>query len=314
MFTHSYFTLSARLQIADGRDLARGDYPPYKIGSSVSPLMEKLSASHYDVQPSAHELRTVKLWIEASATFPGTYAALGSGMIGAYASLQYKTKTESDYSSWQSIKAAREVLDKRCVTCHSGDRKLPRDPSDNLGLRLHHLAYNGGSPRFWIPPWIEPYDDILRIGSAQWMKKYADPRMQFSRHILYNLSYPEKSLLLLAPLAKEAGGYGICGPVFQNVEEPDFRTLLSSIHDAKAYLEKIGRFNMPGFQPPPEYIREMKRFGIIPADYKPGDPIDVYEADSKYWQSMWYRPKSNGPEHRSMPAGPHVSGKASRQR
>ncbi len=27
---------------------------------------------------------------------------------------------------------------------------------------------------------------------------------------LYNLSHPEKSMILLAPLAKDAGGYGWC--------------------------------------------------------------------------------------------------------
>ena len=309
MFTHSFFMLSARLQMADGRDLARGNYPPYTIGSSVSSLMNKFDKSHYDVRANRHELRMLKLWIDASATFPGTYAALGTGMIGPYAALQYKTKQEPDYSSWSSIKTAAEVLDRRCASCHSGQMKLPQHPGDNLELRLHHLVYGKGTPRFWTPPWIEPYDSTRRIGSLEWMKEYADPRIQFSRHILYNLSNPEKSLQLLAPLAKDAGGYGICGSVLESTEEADFRILLAAINDAKAYLEKITRYDMPNFQPAPEYIREMKRFGILPADFQPGDPINVYETDRKYWQSLWYRPTPTGHSHRSTPAGPHVAGK-----
>jgi hypothetical protein len=312
MFTHSYFTLSAKMQIADGRDLARGNYPPYTIGSSVSPLMNKFDPSHYNVRPTRHELRMLKLWIDASATFPGTYAALGTGMIGPYAALQYKTKKEPDYSSWSSIKAAAEVLDRRCASCHSDRKKLPRHPADNLELRLHHLVYGKGTPRFWTPPWIEPYDSTRQIGSLAWMKEYADPRMQFSRHILYNLSSPEQSLQLLAPLKKDVGGYEICGPVFESTEEPDFRILLAAINDAKAYLEKITRFSMPNFRPAPEYIREMQRFGILPADYQPGDPIDVYETDRKYWQSLWYRPAPTGHSHRNTPADLHAAGKASR--
>jgi hypothetical protein len=189
--------------------------------------------------------------------------------------------------------------------------KLPRHPADNLDLRLHHLVYGEGTPRFWKPPWVEPYDSTLRIGSLEWMKKYADPRMQFSRHILYNLSRPAKSLQLLAPLAKDAGGYGICGLVFRSTEEADFRTLLAAINDAKEYLEKITRYDMPNFRPAPEYIREMQRFGILPADYKSGDPIDVFETDCKYWQSLWYRPASIDHAHRSTPAGLHASGKVS---
>jgi len=312
MFTHSYFTLSARLQMADGRDLARGNYPPYTIGSSASPLMEKLSPSHYDVRPTPHELRMVKLWIDASATFPGTYASLGTGMIGPYAVLQYKTKTEPDYSGWPSMKAAGDVLERRCDSCHTGKKKLPRHPADNLDLRLHHLVYGEGTPRFWKPPWVEPYDDKLRIGSNEWMKKYADPRLQFSRHILYNLSRPAKSLQLLAPLAREAGGYGVCGPVFRSTDDADFKILLAVINEAKEYLEKIKRFDMSGFRPAPEYIREMKRFGILPTDHKPGDPIDVYETDRKYWQSMWHRPISIERAYRNTPAGHHAAGKASR--
>jgi hypothetical protein len=294
MFTHSFFTLSARLQIADGRDLAHGNYPPYTIGSAVSPLMDKLSPAHYDVRPTPQALRMVKLWIDASATFPGTYAALGSGMIGPYAALQYGTKKEPDYTRWPSMKAAGAVLERRCVSCHSDQEKLPRHPADTLGFRLHHMVYGKGTPRFWTPPWIEPYDNTQRIGSPAWMKAYADPRLKFSRHILYNLSRPDKSLQLLAPLAKDAGGYALCGTVFASTDDADFQKLLTAINDAKAYLEKIGRFNMPGFNPTPEYVREMQRFGILPAHYQQGDPIDVYETDRKYWQSMWHRPETPG--------------------
>ena len=37
----------------------------------------------------------VKLWIDAGAAFPGTYTALGGGMLGSYAALQstYMTPT-----------------------------------------------------------------------------------------------------------------------------------------------------------------------------------------------------------------------------
>ena len=313
MFTHSYFTLSARLQIADGRDLARGNYPPYTIGSSASPLMEKFTPAHYDVRPTAHELRMVKLWIDAAATFPGTYAALGTGMIGPYAALQYGTKQEPDYLNWPSVKAAQEVLERRCDSCHVDQKKLPRHPADNLGLRLHHLSYGHGEPRFWTPPWLGPYDSPWPVGSSAWMKEYADPRLQFSRHVLYNLSRPEKSLLLLAPLDKNAGGYGICGSVFEGADEADLKILLTAIDDAKAYLERITRFNMPGFQPAPEYIREMQRFGILPATYRPGDLIDVYETDRRYWQSMWYRPTTAESAYHSTPAGHHAVGKVSRR-
>ena len=286
MFTHSYFVLSARLQMADGRDLARGNYAPYEIGSAASPLLAKLSGTHYQVQLSPHEVRMVKLWIDASATFPGTYAALGGGMVGSYASLEYGTKPKLNYLDWLEIKDAKEAIDRRCSSCHQGDRKLPATPADNLGLRLHHLKYGEGAPRFWNPPWVRP-DTTLRTGSREWMGKYADPRLQYSHNILYNLSRPEKSVQLLAPLSRAAGGYGICGDIFQSTEDPDYQRMLAGIRRARAHLESITRFNRPGFRPEPEYLREMKRYGILPENHRDEDRIDVYETDRRYWESLW---------------------------
>jgi hypothetical protein len=292
MFTHSYFSLSAHLQMADGRDLARGNYPPYTIGSAASYLLNKVDGSHYDVEVSGKERRMIKLWIDAAATFPGTYAALGSGMIGPYAELQYGTKPQVDVQNWPSMLAAKEVLEARCGECHEGDTRLPSNPKDTLGLRLHHLVYGEGKPRYWDPPWVKTYGDgSLRPGSPQWLRAYGDPRLRFSRHKIYNLTRPEHSIQLLAPLAKSAGGLEVCGEVFASREDPAFQILLAAIGDAKAHLDRITYFSRPDFRPEPEYVREMVRYGILPSDFDiTRDAIDVYETDRRYWRSMWHTP------------------------
>lgn len=46
---------------------------------------------------------------------------------------------------------------------------------------------------------------------------------------------------------------------------------------------------VPDFRPRDEYIREMQRFGFLPPDLGPDDPIDVYETDRRYWESFWVR-------------------------
>ena len=63
------------------------------------------------------------------------------------------------------------------------------------------------------------------------------------------------------------------------------------IRKGKDRLAEIKRFDMPGFGPDPAYVREMKRYGVLPASTGPADPIDVYEVDQAYWRSLWWVPR-----------------------
>ena len=96
-------------------------------------------------------------------------------------------------------------------------------------------------------------------------------RLNTSRHIVFNLSRPDKSLILLAPLARDAGGWELCrdpksrkpAPVFSSTGDPDYQKLLAMCVAGKQYLEQVTRFNMPGFRPRGDWVRELKRFGIL---------------------------------------------------
>jgi hypothetical protein len=47
-------------------------------------------------------------------------------------------------------------------------------------------------------------------------------------------------------------------------------------------------------RPSPQYIRELKRYGILPPDFDlERDGIDAYATDEAYWQSLWYRPPTH---------------------
>ena len=71
----------------------------------------------------------------------------------------------------------------------------------------------------------------------------ADPALSLS-----NLTRPEKSYLLKAPLSRDAGGYGLCSEVvFEDTNDTDYRSLLVAIQDAADTLAEIRRFDMPGF-------------------------------------------------------------------
>ena len=120
---------------------------------------------------------------------------------------------------------------------------------------------------------------------------------------MFNLSRPEKSLILLAPLATDAGGYNICKQrnddgtfgrtvaVFADANDPDYQKILALCQEGKRHLEQIKRFDMPGFRPAKTYIREMKRYGLLPRDLPENALIDVYAADRAYWRSLWWQPE-----------------------
>ena len=97
-------------------------------------------------------------------------------------------------------------------------------------------------------------------------------------------------------MSKDAGGYGICRradgdtDVFPDRDDPDHLVLLESVREAKRALERMKRFDMPGFRPGPEYTREMARFGIPMDMADAAGAIDVYAADRAYWRSLWYSP------------------------
>ena len=75
------------------------------------------------------------------------------------------------------------------------------------------------------------------ISSLRMYGALDDPRLLTSRHIVFNLSRPEKSLLLLAPLAPAAGGWGLCHDpkttnsvtVFADTADAGYQKLLAMI-------------------------------------------------------------------------------------
>ena len=263
MFSHSYFMMTIAGLFSDGRNQPKSNYPPRALGSAASRLLKLIDGSHYGATVTPRQAAMLRLWIDAAATYPGTYAALGTGMIGGY---QENQQVGAD-DDWPTTRAAAQVIDTRCTSCHSGNGPppIPRTLSDERGRS------------FWQPR----IPDRLHVTS---------------RHLVFNLTRPEKSLLLLAPLARDAGGYQFChkpddsAPVLPNTSDPAYQTLLAMIAAGKQHLESITRFDMPNFKPRPAYLREMKRYGVLPENLPPDAPVDPYQTDRLYWQSLWYRP------------------------
>lgn len=273
----AWWSLIFSNQVADGKN-AYGNRAPRTIGSGGSPLMQKLDGSHYGAKLSETEWRTIWMWIESGATYSGTYSALGTGMVGCSIFPRMSSKDP------ERSNKVTQAVEKRCFGCHA----TPLDgksPANKVSLPAPHLL----KP----PPRASHERYVLD----------KDPLAYRGREILYNISRPEKSVVLLAPLAKSAGGWELCRGIkadgtygqpiatFKDTSDPDYKLFLSVIQGASSQLNKIRRFDMDGFTPHPAYIREMKRFGILGKDV---GKIDVHATDQAYWKSLWHTPKSQG--------------------
>ena len=271
IFSHSYYMMTIAGLFSDGRNAPRSNYAPHTLGSSASRILKMLDGSHYGARATAAQIETLRLWIDTGAAYPGTYAALGTGMIGNYDENQ-QINLDTD---WPTTKAGAAVLARRCAGCHDQPgRLLPTSLSDERGVS------------FWQP-------------------QMGDPRLNTSRHIVFNLSRPEKSLLLLAPLAAAAGGWSLCrdpksnqpANVFPDTTDADYQTLLAMCAAGRDQLARIQRFDMPGFRPRADWVRELKRYGILAAAFQPGDAVDVYATEQRYWRSLWYQPVAPQPHN-----------------
>jgi len=262
MFSHAYFTMTVRRLFSDGRNLARSNYPPRTLGSSASRILTMLDGSHHEVKATPQQKRMLRLWIESGAPYPGTYAALGGGAIGGY----WSNGLINTDTGWPTTKAGAQAIARRCAACHKGHKVLPKAMCDERGISF-------------------------------WRFSLDDKRLKLSRHIVFNLTRPAKSLLLLAPLARDAGGFELCRDkagkavaVFANADDPDYRALLAMVEAVKLNLETITRFDMPCFRPQPHDVREIKRYGVLPRDLPADARIDVYATDHRFWESLWHRP------------------------
>ncbi len=272
-FTQSYYALFASGQINDSQGYDEdGNHPARGFGSAASALMNKVDGTHYDAKLSNAEQELIRLWIDTGATFPGTYGAYRPGRPPSSGHTRPDPAGHAPTCgtvNTGTVPAGGESLDaiikRRCLTCH--DAAMP------LGPGIHKTQAYLNVPRHCLN--------------------------------LYNLTHPEKSMILLAPLAKGAGGYEWCkaksadeepvqpARVFANTQDPDYQTILRCIEVAKVQLDEIKRFDMPGFRPNRHYVREMIRYGILSTEFDPTeDPIDVYETDRAYWRSLWYQPEA----------------------
>jgi hypothetical protein len=264
-FTQSFCALFDYDQVSDVRDWGEdGNNRPYGFGTGASPLIGKIDGRHYDVKLTRQEFDRVRLWIETSAAFTGTYAVFNhpeNAVAGKAAS------TRADLR-----KPVGPIVERRCLGCHGTVGNLGRRGQKQ---RDERFSKDGKPP------------EMLNSPLYCWN--------------LYNLSHPERSMILRAPLARAAGGYAWCrdaggqpAPAFRDTSDPDYQTILQAVRAAQMRQQQFGRPDMPGFRAGDYYVRWMKRFSVLPQSFDlDRDPLDVYATDQAYWRSLWHRPPAD---------------------
>ena len=257
MWSLSYYMLLAKGQVADGRN-GYGNQKPRTIGSSASRLMHKIDGSHHDVTVTAQQWRTIWMWLESGAPYAGTYAALRNA-----AEQGRQGKALAAFHS--------PVLNVTCRQCHGPGKKATAIP---YGLS------NEERGKYQRQRKLAPHERIVR-----------DDDSRFSAHVLLNASRPDYSPMLLGPLAKSAGGWGTCEHQFSSKDDPQYRALLAAMQNGKRQMDQVARFGTTAFKPNRQYVREMKRFGVLKPEFNlDREPIDIFETDQRYWKLFWYEP------------------------
>ncbi|MBN2291824.1 MAG: hypothetical protein JXM70_05330, partial [Pirellulales bacterium] len=263
IFSRSYWTLIQRGLISDGRNESHGEYPPRALGSAASKLLEYLEPSHHDVKLNEKEKTTIRLWIDSSAPYAGTYAALGSGI--------------------STVRFPVEAMKRRCGSCHGEKPNTKR----YIGNHDTYFRFGGCGP---ARPLVSSLMHLRDIRAYMGYFKFGQSPTPQS---LCNLTRPEKSLLMRAPLATAAGGLGRCKSIiFKDTKDEDYRAMLAAIQAAGDRLAKEKRFDMLGFRPNDYYLHYMRQYGILAEkeNTMTATAVDPYETDRNYWRLLGWNP------------------------
>jgi hypothetical protein len=222
---------------------------PKANGSLASRLIRGgyLEPAHYDVRLSPEDRRRVYTWIDANVPYYHTYLYTDGTVNGA------RCRWYDDLPEGWFRKDFAPVFERRCLGCH----RRTVDISDAwLGRRTVTVT-----SRVWTD--ITLMDQGLQIEDAV---------ATFGPEYRINLTHPEWSQMLTAPLAAQAGGLGLCRdtngvPVFPTTDDPDFQTMLRALTTGKRWLEANPRVDMlprPDPAQPAAYAGALSRPRVIP--------------------------------------------------
>ena len=184
----------------------------------------------------------LRLWIEVGAPYPGTYAALGLRL----------------------------------------DRRLPAEPAGQHRLRLADHPGRRRGDRAALRRAATRASNVLpkslsrRTGHLVLAVRHRRPAAEAQpAHRVQPDAGPRNRCCCWPRWPKQAGGLGLCrderGQAGRRLRRhratPTTRRCWPWSPPARRTSTQIKRFDMPGFRPRPDYLREMRRYGVLPADH-----------------------------------------------
>ncbi len=146
-----------------------------------------------------------------------------------------------------------------------------------------------------------------KCASCHFPKKLGRNMWPFRKHSWIDISRIENSHLLRAPLARTAGGLELCrkqparssgklvtepsdepAVVFEGTDDPDYAELVNILKSAVGGSARrppltLPAYWQPGFVPHESYVRELKRCGALEQTWEPGDDVDWFEVEDRYF-------------------------------
>jgi len=199
-FSMSYDSLLNR-ELVDWHSIAGGDSgetTPKTIGSWISRLCKHIDTKeHCGKEIPLADRQRIYTWIDANVPFHSSYDYSRQSPAG-----------RESLDAWKFDKDFDRSFVKRCVTCHQ--------------TKAFNQSMRGG----WIPVHSKAWTP--RALTMNSFERNDRETARYGPDQRINISNPEHSAFLLAPLSEQAGGWGLCGDgqVFADKQDPDYQIFL----------------------------------------------------------------------------------------
>ena len=197
---------------------------PNSRGAMVSRIREYIETDHSGRALPGEARRRIYAWIDANVPYYGTYDVTDRRVVGG------RDRWYVDQPGGWFQKEFLPVFNRRCMPCHQR-YVTPQTYNYNPGGDGKLLV----SSKLWTDTALRQF----QLGHG---------RISFTGQIgpdhRINLTHPEWSQMLTAPLPKGAGGLGLCRPLsqegrpepFADKTDPDYRAILKALRQGHQKL------------------------------------------------------------------------------